>query len=57
MKVAVERDAILQIANAVKELPVDCSKFDTAYQWVGIIVTLEGLAQGEPQAEETFNEE
>lgn len=47
-----------EIADAVKNLPVDCSKFDVADQWVGIVLALESLAQncGESQAEETLNE-
>jgi len=55
MKVTVEKEILMQIANAVRGLPVDCTDFDAADQWVGIVVALENLAQGS-QAEENLNE-
>ena len=46
-------DYIEQIIEAVKALPVDCSKFETADAWVGLVLALKRLeAQlAEPEAE------
>ena len=43
---------IEQIIEAVKALPVDCSKFETADAWVGLVLALTRLkAQlAEPEA-------
>lgn len=45
-------DYIEQIIEAVKALPVDCSKFETADAWVGLVLALTRLnAQlAEPEA-------
>ena len=43
---------IEQIIEAVKALPVDCSKFDTADAWVGLVLALERLKARLAAAEE-----
>ena len=61
MKIAVDAEILLQIAEAVKNLPVDCSKFEAADQWVGIVIALNSLVQNSEEAktakEETLKEE
>lgn len=41
-----------KIIEAVKALPVDCSKFDTADAWVGLVLALERLKAQLTAAEE-----
>lgn len=60
-KIIVDRDILIQITEAVKNLPVQSGDFQAADQWVSIVIALENTVQHaepyqEPEKEETAEE-
>lgn len=55
MKIKVNSDDLLRIAEAVKALPVR-GTFEDADRWVGCVITLEQIASNSPPAEENTEE-
>lgn len=55
MKIKVNSDDLLRIAEAVKTLPVR-GTFEDADRWVGCVITLEQIASNSPPAEENTEE-
>lgn len=51
MEIKVDAGTILQVIEAVKQLPVNCD-FDAADRWVGIVMLLESLLQQPAEAEQ-----
>lgn len=55
MKIKVDAEDLLRIAEAVKNLPV-CGGYDDADRWVGCVMSLELLASNSPVIEENTEE-
>lgn len=60
MKIVVEENSLIQIKEAVKNLPVR-GDFDAADQWVGLVVAIQNLVSNaeeytEPAEEKTVEE-
>lgn len=56
MPVTIDGNELLQVINAIKQLPVKCDDFDAADRWVGIILMLEKMistTEEEPTTEVT----
>lgn len=51
MEIKVDAGTILQVIEAIKQLPVNCD-FDAADRWVGIVMLLESLLQQPAEAEQ-----
>ena len=43
MPVTIDGNELLQVIEAIKQLPVKCDDFDAADRWVGIILMLERM--------------
>lgn len=51
MKVIVEAESLCQIAETIKQLPVQ-GDFEVSNMWVGCVIALEQLYQTSPQYKE-----
>lgn len=52
MKIKVDPDMLLSIAEAVKKLPIDCKDFDTADRWVGCVLALQNIVSTSESVDE-----